>query len=1058
MALHFLSALFAAAAGAVACQQDGPTTVRPLVEVRARLDTTLTPVADTYVRQDQPNTPQGGALFLQVSPPTSRGRALLRFDTVAIRQYVGGGTLESARVELTINLTDNNWGPSGRTINLHRLTQSWTEAGATWYCADDAVPDNGTHDCSGPTAWQMGSATSPPWEATPTASAVITNGQTGVVSFSVTADVAATLAGTQTHYGWIVKKAPEDSTGAVRFESREGVVPPRLVVAVQDTSRPPVPPSLTFPDDSTRVVADPSDSVRVLYRTMAAVVFDSAASGTTIRSFLSRYQASIVGGMPYSGGYVIQFPDPGTSWEAVQAKLAEMRSEPGVRHLLPVSRRDYSPRLYGRYPSDAPTLSRSSWFVAGSPLRWAHWAVRAPLAWGCETGTYSEYRVTVGLLEWMFEEFRPDVPGAVVTAGEAGTPITQADRDGFERHGNVVASVVGAVGDNSVGVAGMIWASNLRLYSLGDRARGIPRLTNAAFVEQLLPLIEADSPKVLSVSISFGGPPSDSIEQSYLVEQLKRFLDRSPSTLIIAAAGNDGLTETPGQFLARVESSLGLTGALLRVWMDPRYSDRILLVSGSERFESGFRRWIGTGQSSTVILGATGLAAPAESVVATGLDRLGEEWVYASGTSVAAPLAAGAAALLFALDSLLTPSQVKQYLLAGASEPRLSPQTGLLTPPAPVDGLEGLYQLDAYGSLALLSRERVGTPICGYQVRVADSASIVLEPSTGARSPMPVPGANYISSLSVAQGGRLIAAFDERLDGGTPRTIVVNQLGQAVGSPLTNKRRRFLERDTVDAELSPDRPYPLFTIRPGDGSAPRTVDPVGAAAALTPDFQFGYGDIGPAADYAAVVTVGGVGDVLCAEGADLKRWWLGPVGATGALLGEERYSRCRFTAIAELDANSIGWSHDGRRVVFVTFKSDINGAFETEVTSAPTDGAGVSPVIQGLFVQTPRFSADDSLLTTGQSTPAGACQVQLRVPSSPATTIGSPSPGRDAIDCLPAATPVVPNTPPVYATVIGSTAFSGGLAPRGSAFNFTAVARDLRRWARPRQVARVQVN
>jgi hypothetical protein len=1073
MALHFLSALFAAAAGAAACQQDGPTTVRPLVEVRARLDTTLTPVADTYVRQDQPNTPQGGALFLQVSPPNSRGRALLRFDTAAVRQYVGAGMLESARVELTINLADNGWGPTGRTVNLHRLTQTWTEGEATWSCAIDADPTNQTHDCSGPTAWQMGSATSPPWEATPTASTVITNGQTGVVSFSVTADVAAILAGTQTHYGWIVRKAPEDSSGGVRFESREGVVPPRLVLAVQDTSRPALPATTFFYPQDTAFGVSPSEDSRIrYYRTVIGILFDDSTSGTTVRAVLARYSATVIGALRNVGAYVVRVPDPGPNLPALESLIAAITSEPGVAFAFALTTRDVI-EPQGRYPSDdAAVAPRNAWLEGTGTAATRAWrAVRAPLAWGCETGSYGGSLVKVGVLDYFFDTTLYDLRRSLVQlvppdSVQLDTAPSNLRTPMARGHGSAVAGVLTAEGDNDSGVAGVMWRSQLHLYPLG-RSDSIVTDPAAYVAEVLLTAARNSGVRVLVSSVYLVSTQAQVNRDSLIRRELKRYLDAGQGNLFVQAAGNDDRILSSGDFLALRGSNLALAQAAVSLATTSN-PDNVLIVAGTGESNA---RWSQPGvEGSNFIIGATAIAAPAANIVSLGnrQDFPAGLTQPDSGTSFAAPFVGGVAGLLWSLEPSLRPFEVKGYIQRGATELRLNVTTGTYEPPQPASGFDGsIYQLDAYGSLALLSRERVGTPICGYQVRAGDDGlSIVLEPSTGARPPMPVPGAGapdqtQIGSISVAQGGRLIAVFIDaftNLDT-VPRTIVINHLGQAVGSPLAFKRRRFLERDTVDAEL-PDWPSPAsysFTIRPGDGSAPRTVNPVGAAAGLTPDFNFGYGDIGPAGDYAAVVTVGSVGDPIC-EGADLKRMWLVPIDGMPIFLADERYPSCGGAFGLELTNESLGWSHDGRRAVFVTFKADNSGTFQTKVTSAATGGVSVSPVVQGLWVQTPRFTADDSLLITGQSNLSAVCEVQFRVPSSPATTVGSPSPGRDLVDCFGVYTPAVPNTPPAYTARASAAAFARRISHRWSAFNLTAGERQLRRWAWPRHHARAQVN
>lgn len=75
-----------------------------------------------------------------------------------------------------------------------------------------------------------------PWVEPATASVLITNGLLGTVSFEVTADVQAFLAGAAANHGWIVKKDLEGQPGEVHVGSRESGEGPRLVLAVDGSS------------------------------------------------------------------------------------------------------------------------------------------------------------------------------------------------------------------------------------------------------------------------------------------------------------------------------------------------------------------------------------------------------------------------------------------------------------------------------------------------------------------------------------------------------------------------------------------------------------------------------------------------------------------------------------------------------------------------------------------------------------------------------------------------------------------------------------------------------
>ena len=184
----------------------------------------------------------------------------MRFDQASIETAVGGGSLVSATLELTIDSIGNNWGPDGRMVDVHRLTTAWTEAGPTWNCADDSQPSNSSPDCD--PEWDGGA-----FDEDATDSALHANGMSGTVAFDVTADVAAFLAGTPNH-GWLLKKFDEGASGEVEYSSREGgaAAAPRLVVVVESPTFDEVPPAVTFTaPEPAIVVGDPTPEIVVEY-------------------------------------------------------------------------------------------------------------------------------------------------------------------------------------------------------------------------------------------------------------------------------------------------------------------------------------------------------------------------------------------------------------------------------------------------------------------------------------------------------------------------------------------------------------------------------------------------------------------------------------------------------------------------------------------------------------------------------------------------------------------------------------------------------------------------
>jgi hypothetical protein len=184
---------------------------------------TFQTVGDTYLRKGEANRNFGAEPILRVREG-GQNRSLVRFDPQSLSTALAGGTVVSAALELHIEKNGRNWGKQGRTVDAHRLTAPWVELGATWNCANDANTANGKPDCA--TQWGGGS-----FAAAPTASVLHTRDLAGWLSFNVTADVAALVAGTSAQ-GWLLKKTDERKSGRVDYDSRQGTAGegPRLVV------------------------------------------------------------------------------------------------------------------------------------------------------------------------------------------------------------------------------------------------------------------------------------------------------------------------------------------------------------------------------------------------------------------------------------------------------------------------------------------------------------------------------------------------------------------------------------------------------------------------------------------------------------------------------------------------------------------------------------------------------------------------------------------------------------------------------------------------------------
>lgn len=188
----------------------------------------LTPVGDTYLKNGSPNQNQGDEAILRVRQ-SGKNRILLQFDEAAIEAAVGSEPVYAARIDFTIVQNGGQWGSAGRSVGVHRMTSAWTELGATWNCAEDSDPTNGTDDCA-TTPWEMEDSSLWPFSFAPTSTTLATNETTGTFSLDVTDDVQDFVSGTEPNLGWIVRLINENESGLFDFASRETETPPKLVI------------------------------------------------------------------------------------------------------------------------------------------------------------------------------------------------------------------------------------------------------------------------------------------------------------------------------------------------------------------------------------------------------------------------------------------------------------------------------------------------------------------------------------------------------------------------------------------------------------------------------------------------------------------------------------------------------------------------------------------------------------------------------------------------------------------------------------------------------------
>jgi subtilisin family serine protease len=406
----------------------------------------------------------------------------------------------------------------------------------------------------------------------------------------------------------------------------------------------------------------------------------------------------------------------------------------------------------------------------GFPDAWGLSTISAPSAWDVTTGSNS---VTVAVIDTGIQASHLDLaPNIWSNPGEVANGVdddgngkvddlhgwnfvaNNASPNDDNGHGTHVAGTVGARGNDAYGVPGVAWNVGLMPLKAADRNGD---LTGAAIANSLA---YACGEGARIVNGSFGGPGFSST--------VKAAIDGCPATLFVFAAGNEGSNND----------------------LAPRYpcaydSSNLLCVAATDQADvlASFSNY---GQT------AVDLAAPGVGIVST----VPGGWAFASGTSMATPHVAGAAALLASHRPAYTPIELRNALVNG-----LDPVPGL------VGRIAYAGRLDANAALNAPTTPPAGPPPPAAPPPPADTAPPT-DPALTSTSH--VPNVRSVdSTIDVTWGGAVDSGSG--VDG-----FSFHWDGAATTTPDTVKDAEESARITTSAPLRPGRYW--FHLRTRDNA------------------------------------------------------------------------------------------------------------------------------------------------------------------------------------------------------------------------------------------------
>lgn len=313
-------------------------------------------------------------------------------------------------------------------------------------------------------------------------------------------------------------------------------------------------------------------------------------------------------------------------------------------------------------------------FTPNDPLlarQWHHAKIGTPTAWNTTTGLSS---IIVAILDSGIDGTHPDLTGRLVGGYNVLTG-TAATGDTFG-HGTKVAGVVASIGNNGIGGAGVAYGCKLMPVVISDKT-GYAKASNIAIG---IDWAADHGARVINISIN-------ALNGSATVKAAADAA-RAQGVFVVAAAGNSGTTES--------------------------YASAAALFAVAATTQSDVL-WVGSSRGAFV-----DVCAPGDQILTT---APGATYSTSTGTSFAAPMVAGLAALLLSYSPDLTLAQLETAITSTVDAGPSGGGAGRINAASAIASVSATPPADVTAPTVTIASAVVATPTLTVTVTATDSES-----------------------------------------------------------------------------------------------------------------------------------------------------------------------------------------------------------------------------------------------------------------------------------------------------------------------------------------------